>query len=80
MIVPGGGISLDGQRWVSGRPPVLPTFAGVRYAAPRPDGSHRCAASTGQLKFFGRHARLAERKAFAADAARMRAEGKATKS
>jgi hypothetical protein len=74
---------------------LLPTRAGVRYAVPRPDvHTLRGVHLAGQLKFFGHHTRLAERKAFAADAARTkdgavvqavcdptaRAEGKATES
>jgi hypothetical protein len=73
MIVPGGGISLDGQRWVSCRPrfllPVLvfsKLFQGLML--------HKLVAAhkAGQLQFFGNHARLAERKAFAAYLAPLR--------
>ena len=51
---------------------LLPTRAGVRYAAVRALMFTRCAASTWPVSwnFFGHHTRLAERKAFAADAAR----------
>src|SRR6202171_2293096 len=67
MIVPGGGISLDGKRWVACRPSYLlpvdvlsPLFRGrfphKLLAAHRED----------HLTFFGKHARLAERKACAA--------------
>jgi Putative transposase/Transposase zinc-binding domain len=67
MIVPGGGLSLDGQRWVACRPrfflpaPVLADLFRGRML-------HRLVAAhkAGQLQFFGQHARLAERKAFAA--------------
>ena len=66
MIVPGGGISLDGTRWVTCRPSYLlpvdvlsPLFRG-RFL-------HKLLAAhrEGRLQFFGKHARLAERKAFA---------------
>jgi hypothetical protein len=73
MIVPGGGISLDGQRWVSCRPrfflpvPVLAELFRGRML-------HKLVAAhkAGQLQFFGKHARLAERKAFAAYLAPLR--------
>jgi hypothetical protein len=67
MIVPGGGISLDGKRWVTCRPKYLlpvdvlsPLFRGLFL--------HKLVAAhrEGRLQFFGEHARLAERKAFAA--------------
>ena len=67
MIVPGGGISLDGKRWISCRPKYLlpvtvlsPLFRGLflqKLLAAHQDG---------RLAFFGEHAALAERKAFAA--------------
>jgi hypothetical protein len=67
MIVPGGGISLDGQRWVSCRPKYLlpvdllsPLFRGLFLQ--KLLAAHRA----GRLQFFGKHAALAERKAFAA--------------
>jgi hypothetical protein len=67
MIVPGGGISLDGQRWVSCRPRFLlpvPVFSKLF----RGLFLHKLLAAhrEGRLTFFGKHARLAERKAFAA--------------
>jgi len=73
MIVPGGGISLDGQRWVSCRPrfflpvPVLAELFRGRML-------HKLVAAhkAGELQFFGKHARLAERKAFAAYLAPLR--------
>src|SRR6202030_2354191 len=69
MIVPGGGISLDGQRWVACRPrfflpvPVLAELFRGRML-------HKLVAAhkAGQLQFFGKHARLAERKPLAASA------------
>ena len=67
MIVPGGGISLDGKRWVSCRPkfflavPVLSClFQGLFL--------HKLLAAhrAGRLKFFGAHAHLNNTRAFAA--------------
>jgi putative transposase/transposase-like zinc-binding protein len=73
MIVPGGGISLDGQRWVSCRPRFLlpvPVFSKLFQGLML----HKLVAAhkAGQLKFFGHHAALAERKAFAAYLAPLR--------
>src|SRR6476659_6044515 len=66
LIVPGGGISLDGSRWVSCRPGCfLPgrvfskLFRGLRLA------KLLAAHKAGQLQFFNQYAHLAERKAFA---------------
>jgi hypothetical protein len=66
MIAPGGGISLDGSRWVSCRPsfflpvPVFSKlFRGLMLA------KLLAAHKAGQLQFFNQYARLAERKAFA---------------
>jgi len=66
MIVPGGGISLDGSRWVSCRPRCfLPVrvlselFRGLMLA--KLIAAHKA----GQLQFFNQYAHLAERKAFA---------------
>ncbi len=65
--MPGGGISLDGTRWISCRPRYLlpvdaisPLFRGLFLQ--KLLAAHR----EGQLQFFGKHARLAGRKAFAA--------------
>jgi hypothetical protein len=73
MIVPGGGISLDGSRWLSCRPrfllpvPVLTKlFQGLMLA--KLLAAHRA----GRLAFFGPHAHLAERRAFAAYLAPLR--------
>src|SRR6202166_295503 len=67
MIVPGGGISLDGTRWISCRPKYLlpvdvisPLFRGLFLQ--KLLAAHR----EGRLQFFGKLAQLAERKAFAA--------------
>jgi hypothetical protein len=66
MIVPGGGIALDGSRWVSCRPsfflpvPVFSKlFRGLMLA------KLLAAHKAGQLQFFNQYAHLAERKAFA---------------
>jgi hypothetical protein len=66
MIVPGGGISLDGSRWVPCRPRfLLPVsvfsklFRGLMLA--KLFAAHKA----GQLQFFNQYAHLAEPKAFA---------------
>jgi hypothetical protein len=73
MIVSGGGISLDGSRWVSCRPRfLLPVrvlselFRGLML------DKLLAAHAAGKLPFFGNHAALAERKAFAAYLAPLR--------
>jgi len=73
MIVPGGGISLDGSRWLSCQPrfllpvPVLTKlFQGLMLA--KLLATHRA----GRLAFFGPHAHLADRTAFAAYLAPLR--------
>jgi hypothetical protein len=67
IIVPGGGISLDGQRWVSCRPGF---FLPVRVLSRlfRRLFLEKLAAlyADGRLRFFGDHVRLNERCAFAA--------------
>jgi Zn finger protein HypA/HybF involved in hydrogenase expression len=67
MIVPGGGFSLDGIKWVACRPrfflavPVLSElFRGLLLH------KLRAAHQAGQLQFFGKHARLIDPQAFAA--------------
>src|SRR5712675_344541 len=73
MIVPGGGISLDGSRWVSCRPrfflpvPVLSRLFRRLFL-----GKLRAAHQAGHLAFFGGHAALAEPRAFAAFLAPLR--------
>ena len=67
MIVPGGGISLDGKRWVSCRPkfflaaPVLSCLF-QRLFLHKLLAAHRA----GRLTFFGAHAHLNNTRAFAA--------------
>jgi hypothetical protein len=52
MIVPGGGISLDGQRWISSRPAFLLPVRVIEL--------HRA----GRLTFFGTQAGLADHRVF----------------
>ena len=67
MIVPGGGISLDGERWVSCRPGFfLPVRVLSRLFRRLFLEKLIAVHEGGGLKFFGDHARLAERKAFSA--------------
>jgi hypothetical protein len=74
MIVPGGGISLDGTRWVSCRRPrfLLPVpvlsrlFRGLFLA------KLTAAHQAGCLKFFGVHARLHDARSFKAYLAPLR--------
>ncbi len=73
MIVPGGGISLDGQRWVSCRPGFfLPVRVLSRLFRRLFLEKLRAGYEAGRLQFFGDHARLVERKAFAAYLAPLR--------
>jgi Putative transposase len=66
MIVPGGGIALDGSRWVPCRPRFLlpvPVFCKLFRGLML---SKLLAAHTaGKLQFFNQYAHLAERRAFA---------------
>jgi hypothetical protein len=67
MIVPGGGFSLDGQRWVSCRPRF---FLAVEVLSALFRGLFlhklRAAYAAGELQFFGKHAGLIDPQAFAA--------------
>ena len=67
MIVPGGGISLDGKRWVSCRPKFL-LAAPVLSCLFRGLFLHKLLAAhrAGRLTFFGAHAHLNNTRAFAA--------------
>jgi hypothetical protein len=67
MIVPGGGFSLDGKSWLSCRPLFLLSvevlsalFRGLFL------DKLRAAYQAGALRFFGKHARLIDPRAFAA--------------
>jgi hypothetical protein len=73
MIVPGGGISLDGKRWVSCRPGFfLPVRVLSRLFRRLFLQKLAAAHATGELQFFGKNAALSERKAFAAYLAPLR--------
>ena len=66
MIVPGGGISLDGSRWVSCRPGFfLPVRVLSRLFRRLFLEKLLVAHDAGRLQFFGQHAPLATRQAFA---------------
>jgi Putative transposase/Transposase zinc-binding domain len=71
MIVPGGGISLDGERWVACRPGF---FLPVRVLSRlfRRLFLERLLAAHHRLKFFGDHTALADPQAFAACLAPLR--------
>jgi predicted Zn-ribbon and HTH transcriptional regulator len=74
MIVSGGGISPDGSRWIASRRPrfLLPVpvlsklFRGLML------DKLLAAHAAGKLQFFGKHAALTDRKAFAAYLAPLR--------
>jgi hypothetical protein len=73
MIVPGGGFSLDGKRWLSCRPRYLlpvPVLSSLfrRLLLEKLSADH----SAGRLQFFGKHAKLSDPKAFAAYLAPLR--------
>jgi hypothetical protein len=73
MIVPGGGISLDGTRWVTCRPNFLLSVRVLsrlfrRLVLQKLASAHLA----GQLQFFGRHASLTNARAFAAYLAPLR--------
>ncbi len=73
IIVPGGGISRDGQRWVACRPgfflPVRVLSRLFRRLFLEQLTAHH---SAGRLRFFGDHARLNQRSAFTAYLAPLR--------
>src|SRR5499425_594530 len=73
MIVPGGGISLDGERWISCRPgfflPVRVLSRLFRRLFLEKLVAHH---EAGRLQFFGAHAALADRAAFVAYLAPLR--------
>ena len=73
MIVPGGGISLDGERWVACRPGFfLPVRVLSRLFRRLFLEKLLAAHKAGHLKFFGDHAALADAQAFAAYLAPLR--------
>jgi hypothetical protein len=73
MIVPGGGFSLDGKRWVACRPGFFLPVRVLsrlfrRVVLDKLDAAHRA----GALQFFGKHASLADAQAFASYLAPLR--------
>jgi hypothetical protein len=73
MIVPGGGISLDGGRWISCRPGFfLPVRVLSRLFRRLFLEKLASAYQAGRLHFFGDHAALADRRAFAEHLAPLR--------
>jgi ssDNA-binding Zn-finger/Zn-ribbon topoisomerase 1 len=73
MIVPGGGFSLDGKRWVSCRPGFfLPVRVLSRLFRRLLLDKLVAAHRAGELQFFGNHAPLTDAQAFAAYLAPMR--------
>ena len=67
MIVPGGGLSADGRRWIAGRPDyLLPVPVLSRLFRGLVLSMLLEAHGEGRLKFFGEHAALAGEKAFKA--------------
>jgi len=67
MIVPGGGISLDGTRWIGCRPNyLLPVKVLSRLFRPLMLEMLVAAHDAGRLRFFGDHAHLADKAAFKA--------------
>jgi hypothetical protein len=73
MIVPGGGISLDGERWVACRPDFfLPVRVLSRLFRRLFLTALRAAHEAGRLQFLGDHAALADAQAFAAYLAPLR--------
>ncbi len=72
-IVPGGGISLDGSRWIACRPRFFLHVHVLSLRFQRQFLKQLVAVyKAGRLKFFGEHARLAEPGAFAAYLAPLR--------
>jgi putative transposase/transposase-like zinc-binding protein len=73
MIVPGGGISLDGERWVACRPGFfLPVRVLSRLFRRLFLEKLLAAHQAGRLTFFGNHTPLADARAFAAYLAPLR--------
>jgi hypothetical protein len=67
IIVPGGGISLDGERWISCRPGFfLPVRVLSRFFRRLFLAKLVAAHDAGCLQFFGNHVHLAERHTFIA--------------
>jgi Putative transposase/Transposase zinc-binding domain len=67
MIVPGGGLALDGERWIAARPNFfLPVMVLSKLFRRLMLEKLAAAHGAGKLQFFGEHAHLADAKAFAA--------------
>jgi hypothetical protein len=67
MIVPGGGLSLDGERWIAARPNFfLPVLVLSKLFRRLMLEKLVAAHKAGKLTFFGERAHLADAKAFAA--------------
>jgi hypothetical protein len=67
MVVPGGGLSPDGSKWIACRPRYFLTVEVLSALFRRLFLEMLVAAhDAGQLQFFGDHARLADKAAFAA--------------
>ena len=67
MIVPGGGIALDGSRWISASQDfLLPAAVLSRLFRGKMLAMLKAAHEAGQLQFFGEHAGLAGKAAFKA--------------
>jgi len=67
MIVPGGGLSPDGERWIAARPNFfLPVLVLSKLFRRLMLQKLTAAHKAGRLQFFGDHADLADTKAFAA--------------
>ena len=67
MIVPGGGISVDGSRWIAGSEDyLLPVPVLSRLFRGKMLAMLKAAHAAGRLQFFADHARLADKAAFKA--------------
>jgi hypothetical protein len=67
MILPGGGLSPDGKRWIAAKPNFfLPVLVLSRLFRRLMLEKLAAAHKAGKLAFFGEHAHLADTKAFAA--------------
>jgi hypothetical protein len=67
MIVPGGGLSLDGKTWIGCKPSFfLPVLVLSKLFRRLMLQKLAAAHEAGRLQFFGEHAHLADAKAFAA--------------
>ena len=67
MVVPGGGLSMDGSRWVAGKPRFfLPVRVLSKLFRRLMLDKLVAAHAAGRLQFFGAHAHLADAKLFAA--------------